>query len=628
MTKFWLKKPKTTSWLNTLKKILFVRKKTLKKKSFSKNNTFSSFTKKLKVKIYTKKQKQILTAIAKTKKKNYVLYGKIIHLTQQNQPLILKKILSQWKNEILQNQIKIQKLKKFYEFLLLSTPKNYVKRKSLKNIIFKEIQQKKLQFLWTRWKKKTHVFHRTRFLKKEVPFILLKLQAHNGNPQWNFLKKKSLLKQALYLNFLMALLFNTSFSLKNFFLEKHFRLKNHPNKSTQLKKITFPSLIKNLKVKSFLKSTLLSEKKIRVLKKSPYLNTYYNNYLWFSLRKIKMKKNKLDLLKKFQIARKKNCFNKYKNFWNQGQFFHVQRKKNELKQLTKINNYIKKNKIANYYKYRLPYRKNYFHFLQLNTNFRLKYLIQDFIQNYFSLQMEAKIVHTLNEYKNKNYFRLAFPIRKKKRQQLLKKHRSSQWNQKRILLTSRWEIATTLNHKQKINVKKNKIAEKDTKILMKEKLLILSEKKRFNRRIGNDFQRISRSKDFRYQFKYILPTLMEFSQSLEPQLLADVLAKLISKAKKQTWMLNSIKLLLQLIPLPRTIGYKIVLTGRINSKNKTRAIYITKKQITLQVFSTKMNFAYAQAKARIGTFGLKIWVYSRKPFQNEKNYNLTSKYKI
>ena len=71
-------------------------------------------------------------------------------------------------------------------------------------------------------------------------------------------------------------------------------------------------------------------------------------------------------------------------------------------------------------------------------------------------------------------------------------------------------------------------------------------------------------------------------------------------------MLNSIKLLLGLIKLPRTIGYKIVLTGRINSKNKTRSIYITKQQITLQIFSTKMNFAYAQAKARIGTFGLKI----------------------
>ena len=71
-------------------------------------------------------------------------------------------------------------------------------------------------------------------------------------------------------------------------------------------------------------------------------------------------------------------------------------------------------------------------------------------------------------------------------------------------------------------------------------------------------------------------------------------------------MLNSIRLLLSLMKLPRTVGYKIIVTGRINSKNKTRSIYITRKQITLQMFSTKMNFAYAQAKARIGTFGLKI----------------------
>lgn len=71
-------------------------------------------------------------------------------------------------------------------------------------------------------------------------------------------------------------------------------------------------------------------------------------------------------------------------------------------------------------------------------------------------------------------------------------------------------------------------------------------------------------------------------------------------------MLNTIKYLLQAIQLPKNVGYKIVLSGRINSKNKSRLIYITNKQITLQVFQNPMNFAYAQANARIGAFGVKI----------------------
>ena len=71
-------------------------------------------------------------------------------------------------------------------------------------------------------------------------------------------------------------------------------------------------------------------------------------------------------------------------------------------------------------------------------------------------------------------------------------------------------------------------------------------------------------------------------------------------------MLSTVKNILQAIQLPSHVGYKIVLTGRINSKKKSRSIYITRNQITLQIFANQMNFAYAQAEARIGTFGIKI----------------------
>ena len=71
-------------------------------------------------------------------------------------------------------------------------------------------------------------------------------------------------------------------------------------------------------------------------------------------------------------------------------------------------------------------------------------------------------------------------------------------------------------------------------------------------------------------------------------------------------MLSSVKNLLNIIVLDKNIGYKIALSGRINSSDKSRLIYITRKNVPLQVFDKNMNFAYSQAKARIGVFGIKI----------------------
>lgn len=65
----------------------------------------------------------------------------------------------------------------------------------------------------------------------------------------------------------------------------------------------------------------------------------------------------------------------------------------------------------------------HFNFCQLQTNFQLKYLIQDFVQKYFSVQVETKILHVLNTRKNMNFFRLAFSVRKQKKTLLIKKRR-------------------------------------------------------------------------------------------------------------------------------------------------------------------------------------------------------------
>lgn len=71
-------------------------------------------------------------------------------------------------------------------------------------------------------------------------------------------------------------------------------------------------------------------------------------------------------------------------------------------------------------------------------------------------------------------------------------------------------------------------------------------------------------------------------------------------------MLTALKNILKLIAFEKNVGYKIKVSGRINSSDKSRSIYIIRKNIPLQVFDKNMNFAYSQAKARIGVFGIKI----------------------
>lgn len=119
--------------------------------------------------------------------------------------------------------------------------------------------------------------------------------------------------------------------------------------------------------------------------------------------------------KSFKFRLKTNSFRKYIFFENEKNLNTSKTKLRLAKKLQEINNSVKKNQTLKNYQYRLPYRKVYFNFLQLNTKLKLKYLIQNFVQKYFSLQVEAKIVHFLNAYKNQNYFRLVFPVWKKKK---------------------------------------------------------------------------------------------------------------------------------------------------------------------------------------------------------------------
>jgi ribosomal protein S3 len=53
-------------------------------------------------------------------------------------------------------------------------------------------------------------------------------------------------------------------------------------------------------------------------------------------------------------------------------------------------------------------------------------------------------------------------------------------------------------------------------------------------------------------------------------------------------------------------GFRIGITGKINSASRTRAIFISKGNLPVQSFSERLNFATAQARARTGTFGIRV----------------------
>ena len=106
----------------------------------------------------------------------------------------------------------------------------------------------------------------------------------------------------------------------------------------------------------------------------------------------------------------------------------------------------------------------------------------------------------------------------------------------------------------------------------------------------------------------LLGTLILFAKYLEPQSLADHIAKILSETKKHSRVLKMIEKVLSIIKLKRGLGYRIALIGRIDGANKSRTIYLRKlkQNRSRQTFVKNVNFASAQAKATIGTFGVKI----------------------
>ena len=105
------------------------------------------------------------------------------------------------------------------------------------------------------------------------------------------------------------------------------------------------------------------------------------------------------------------------------------------------------------------------------------------------------------------------------------------------------------------------------------------------------------------------PILSLFIKYLDPQILADHLAKEFEKTKKHKPILYGLSAALRFLHMTRGLGYRISISGRINSSAKSRVFYLKRQTAVRQTFSKRINFASAQSRARIGAFGVKIWLF-------------------
>jgi len=174
LTKFWLTKPKTFTWLNTLEKIKITRDISKIHKSYSKKTTTFISKKHLKTRFHTNKQKQVLAQISRLKKKNKIVYLKLFSLLQDKKSHTLRKSIKKLIKICNKNKSDIQKMNKAYQFLLFLNKQSQKKISAYKpsaHRTFTRLKQKKLIVFYELLKKKLNFFSITKTLMKKLFFI-------------------------------------------------------------------------------------------------------------------------------------------------------------------------------------------------------------------------------------------------------------------------------------------------------------------------------------------------------------------------------------------------------------------------------------------------------------------------
>jgi hypothetical protein len=660
LSKLWLNKPRISSWLNLVDANKLVRNQITKQQvtiqnwkkkqlSFLQKKKYVIKKKKLQSLFWVKKQKKVLAINARLQVEINLLQSKLILLNSQKKSDLIYKTIREIARKIEKKQHLLQKTHKLYKFLwthnqTLGKKTSFDFNRKILNIRTKN----KLNLIWLKIKKNFNSLYRARLIRNELPELVLRINdslfTRSYPYQWLFLGNNQTLNKLLNLSFFLQK-FNFSQLNKQHLFVQSYHLNQSFNKIKNLqegKKVFFLKekrgiaffnncQKKNFRLTSLIKKNLAQKPKSLWLKNMKLEAIPFEFQIWKLMRwkkkerrrNIHVQDKKITLLvKNTENALRKKIIPFVKEYKNENQ---------SIRKL--ISSKKKRPDIFKYYQYRLPYRKNYQSNLILITNYRVKYLIQDCIQKHFAVYVEVKFVRPLNQLKNLKFYRLAFPIWKTVLGQKKKQEKNEKLYHKYIYLGRGFKVKTNFgveekkdaitlnqihnkflpqnltqawNFKKTLKVKKNNnLYASFKKKLEKENPYFLSKKSKRQNRTSNSFQQFQKQR----HMQNFISTLILFSQTLDPQPLADHLAKILEKTKKHTWILNTVHQMLKSINFNRAVGYRIGFMGRINSADKSKLIYLTRKSVPRQGFAKNINFATSQARARIGAFGIKIWVY-------------------
>ena len=687
ISKAWVTKNRNASWVNFANLVSKTRNKfKSKQQNYSKQKKLGgalllkskNYTQKnqqnIKQTFWINKQRQIFSVSSKIQKE-ILFIEKILRVVPtfkfDQKPSELRVLLDNLTAQYEKKKIALVKLQRIYNFSfhnnikLQGKLKNYDAKLTTK--VRKQQIKAKVKLFWLSLKKQLVS------LKKQSLFF-------ENKPQYFLILKKKLWKTSRFC-------VPTNLKLRNTILSLYFlygsKIKNQVQLLFPLKKknsywikymsqsfsSTQSGFKKSNSIKSILnKNTFLSKKVSTIFDSTPqtrrrlYYKTKFNSLvrnIWkrklFSLTKTRIftKKTKLFSWQALRLIRfkRKKLQKRYKSVFKKKKLRYRRRKKK----------FVKKG-----FQYRLPYRREYKSQLKLFTNWKLKYLIQDFIQKYFAVRVYVKLLWPLAEFKNLKFYRIIFPKKKSSKAQRI--FLRAKIDKKRALLRKRYVfISQVTNHlslknpykrqkKQKILLRKIKRTlklplKKSNSVLLliktrrsglnkikyinSERNLLFPLKKKFatynvapntwtlkspkkNAYLSHKLKmlQVQGQKRLHWAAKArfmsnLVTTLTLFAKYLDPQPLAEALAKVIGNTKKHVSALKLVETVLRTLNMKRGVGYRIGLTGRANGADKSHVMYLRKlnRNRPRQTFSKNVNFAMAQARATIGAFGIKIWVY-------------------
>jgi len=221
--------------------------------------------------------------------------------------------------------------------------------------------------------------------------------------------------------------------------------------------------------------------------------------------------------------------------------------------------------------------------LKIITNFKLKFLLENYVAQYFNIKPFVTIIHSISEKRKR------LPIWRQDKNSFIKiKKISDIFNKENYILFQKKYKQLSV---RKIQVKKEAV-------WLKRRVLALTTRQ-------NNF--INKNKKS-IIFKRLLPYWVIFASTLDPKPLISQIAYELEKTKKHKMIRYHIKDMIKMLNYKKILGIRIGFYGKFDGSARRRTVIIKTGRLARQQFEKKMNFAQTVANARKGSVGIKMWV--------------------